>query len=262
VAGSGARRTIVLLHGFSGTRRAWDGVLACLPVERCEGLALDLPGHGSLAGAGPITFAGAVAQVLAAAPTRFELGGYSLGGRVALLVALAAPARVDRLVLVSTGAGLEHDAERARRRAADREIADALEREPLELFIERWRSQPLFAGEPPRASELARADQRRNRPTELAAALRGLGAGEMEPLWARLHELAMPVEIVVGERDEKYREIGRRMASSIADARLTELEGGHGLPLENPAALARVIEQVQAGSATSPAGSDAVSRSP
>ena len=79
---------VVLLHGFSGTRRAWDGVVACLSPERCRPLALDLPGHGEYADAHarPISFAGCVAHVLARAPERFVLCGYSLGGRVALHV--------------------------------------------------------------------------------------------------------------------------------------------------------------------------------
>ncbi len=179
-----AAETLVLLHGFSGTRRAWDGVIARLDPERYLPLALDLPGHGEAADAPrPITFAGCVAAVLAQAPERFTLCGYSLGGRVALHVALAAPERVERLVLVSSTAGIEDETERAERRVADRRLADELEEIPFEEFIERWRTQPLFAEEPPEVGELAREDQRRNRPDALAAVLRGIGTAEMEPLW-------------------------------------------------------------------------------
>lgn len=227
--------SVVLLHGFGGTRRAWDGVIAALDRERYRPLALDLPGHGAAAGAGrPITFAGCVADVLARSPERFTLCGYSLGGRVALHVALAAPERVARLVLVSASAGISDDAERAERRRADRALADELERAPFEEFIERWRAQPLFAAEPPAVGALAREDQRRNRPDALAAVLRGIGTGEMEPLWDRLGELAMPVAVLVGERDAKFLALGRRMVERLADAELIVLAGGHGLPLENP----------------------------
>ena len=106
--------SVVLLHGFSATSRAWDGVVGLLDRERYLPLALDLPGHGDAAGWGePITFAGCVAHVLAIAPERFVLCGYSLGGRIALHVALEAPERVARLVLVSTSAGIEDGVERA-----------------------------------------------------------------------------------------------------------------------------------------------------
>jgi len=239
-----AGEQIVLLHGFSGTRRAWDGVIAALHRgERYRpALALDLPGHGDAADvACPITFASCVEHVLAHSPARFALCGYSLGGRVALHVALAAPARVSRLVLVSCSPGIEDAAERAARREADARLADELEARPFEEFIERWRTQPLFAGEPPQAGELARADQRRNRPGALAAVLRGVGAGDMQPLWDRLGELQMPVTVVAGERDTKYTTLARRIVNSLANAELVVLPGGHGLPLENPSGVAAVL---------------------
>jgi len=232
----------VLLHGFAGTHRAWDGVAARLDAKRYRPLALDLPGHGALAGERPISFASCVQRVLASAPARFALCGYSLGGRVALHVALAAPQRVARLVLVSCSAGIEDDAERVRRRRADATLAAALEREPFELFIERWRSQALFAGDPPHVDALARAEHSRNQPRALAAVLRGVGAGEMKPLWGRLGELAMPTLAVAGERDDKYRLLAQRMAALLPRGELAVIAGGHALALENPAALARALE--------------------
>src|ERR1700678_3707912 len=119
--------SVVLLHGFGATPRAWDGVIAALDRERYRPLALDLPGHGAAADSErPITFASCVAAVLEAAPERFVLAGYSLGGRVALHVALAAPERVARLVLVSSTAGIEDEQQRAERRGADHALADEL----------------------------------------------------------------------------------------------------------------------------------------
>ncbi|HEY4452267.1 MAG TPA: alpha/beta fold hydrolase [Solirubrobacteraceae bacterium] len=234
--------SVVLLHGFGGTSRAWDGVLERLDRERYRPLALDLPGHGEAADAPrPITFASCVAHVLARAPASFALCGYSLGGRIALHVALAAPERVTRLVLVSSTAGIEDAAERSRRSAADHRLAEELERLPFEDFIERWRTQPLFAAEPPEVGRLAREDQRRNRPEALAAALRGIGTGEMEPLWDRLPELSMPVTVLAGERDRKFTAIARRIAAGAPRAAIVAIPGGHGLPLEHPGAVARAL---------------------
>jgi 2-succinyl-6-hydroxy-2,4-cyclohexadiene-1-carboxylate synthase len=235
--------TVVLLHGFGGTHRMWDGVAGRLDAERYRPLALDLPGHGEAAEAGrPITFAGCVEHVLARAPARFILGGYSLGGRVALHVALAAPQRVARLVLVASSAGIDDDAERAERRRTDAELAAQLERGCFEEFIERWGKQQLFADDPSDVRRLAEADQRRNRPAALAAALRGIGAGEMDPLWQRLSELEMPATVAVGDRDAKFQVLGRRLAALLGDAELALLAGGHRLALENPAAVARALE--------------------
>jgi 2-succinyl-6-hydroxy-2,4-cyclohexadiene-1-carboxylate synthase len=235
--------SIVLLHGFGGTHRAWDGVRARLDPERYRQLALDLPGHGAAVDAPrPITFAGCVAHVLEQAPEHFGLCGYSMGGRVALHVALIVPERVQRLVLVASSPGIDDAAERSRRRQADRRLAGELERVPFETFIERWRAQPLFADEPADVGALAREDQRRNRPDALAAVLRGIGTGEMEPLWGRLGELEMPVTVLVGDRDAKFRGLGQRMVGLLPQAQLIVVPGGHDLPRESPAAVAKVLD--------------------
>ena len=235
--------TLVLLHGFGGTRHTWDRVAARLRPERYLPLALDLPGHGDAPQQQPaITFAACVDRVLAHSPERFALGGYSLGGRIALHVALAAPERVSMLTLVSSTAGIEDPDERDRRREADHRLADQLERIPFEEFIERWRSRPLFADDPPEVDALAREDQRRNRPPALAAALRGIGTGEMEPLWDRLAELTIPVTVVAGDRDAKFRALGERIVSLLPNGELLVLSGGHALALENPNALAAALE--------------------
>lgn len=236
---------VVLLHGFSGTRHAWDSVAEELYPGRYLPKALDLPGHGDAVDAPrPITFAGCISYVLTRSPERFVLCGYSLGGRVALHLALAAPERVARLVLVSTTAGIDDLAERAERRLADHRLADELRDMPFEDFIERWRTQPLFAADPADVGALAREDQRRNRPDALAAVLRVLGTGEMRPLWDRLSDLTMPATVVVGSRDVKYQGLGRRMVELLPDAELVVVPGGHGLPLENPGAVAQALQRI------------------
>jgi 2-succinyl-6-hydroxy-2,4-cyclohexadiene-1-carboxylate synthase len=235
--------TVVLLHGFAGTRHGWDLVAERLHPERYRPLALDLRGHGEARDARPITFAACVADVAAAAPERFVLCGYSLGGRVALHVALAHPQRVSRLVLVASTAGIDDPELRAERRAADEKLAADAERGTIEAFAERWMHQPLFAGTPPAAAAHWRADILRNDPAALAAVLRGLGAGAMDPLWDRLGELdGMPVTVIAGERDGRYAAIGRRLTGTLAGARLLVVPGaGHGLPREAPQAVAAAI---------------------
>jgi len=216
--------------------------LAHLPRERYRPRALDLPGHGELAGAdGPIDFETAVESVLERSPPRFALCGYSLGGRLALHVALAAPERVSALALIASGPGIEDAGERAERRAADRALADEIEHGSIERFAERWCAQPIFARDPPEVDTLARADYLRNDPHRLAAVLRGLGQGEMEPVWGSLGQLSMPVTVIAGDRDAKYQRIAQRMVSTIPDARLRIVPGGHRLPLESPAEVAAAM---------------------
>jgi 2-succinyl-6-hydroxy-2,4-cyclohexadiene-1-carboxylate synthase len=231
-------KNLLLLHGFAGTRDTWERVAERLSPERYTPLALDLPGHGDATDATrPITFEACVEHVLSHSPRRFELCGYSLGGRIALHVALAAPERVQRLVLVSSTAGLQDAAERAARRVADRALADDLERESFARFMDRWQAQPVFAEDPPEVHAAMRAQQQRNSPQALAAVLRGVGTGEMRPLWDRLGELGMPVTVLVGERDTKFHAAGRRMVELIGDAQFAIVRGGHRLPIENPQAI-------------------------
>jgi 2-succinyl-6-hydroxy-2,4-cyclohexadiene-1-carboxylate synthase len=239
---------IVLLHGFGGTRHAWEAVLAHLPAERYRPLALDLPGHGDLTDAPrPIGFDGCVVSVLDRSPSRFALVGYSMGGRIALHLALAAPERVERLVLVSTSPGIEDPGERALRRDADNRLAQEIERGSIADFTARWRGQQMFAEDPPAVDRLARADQSRNRPDGIAAALRGIGTGEMSSLWGRLCELGMPLTVIAGDRDAKFCSLGPRMAELAPRASFLTVAGGHVLPFENPAAIAQALEGQRRG---------------
>ena len=234
--------TVVLLHGFAGTGRAWDPVVERLDPERYTALAPDLRGHGSARDARPISFSAVVADVLAAAPPRFALCGYSMGGRLALDVALAAPHRIERLILVATTAGIDDATDRAARREADERLAAFAEAATIEQFADRWVAQPLFAATPPGAARTWRDDLLRNDPRALAAVLRGVGAGAMAPLWDRLPELPMPATVVAGERDGKYVAIAERLVTGLPNAELVIAPGaGHGLPREAPAAIAAAI---------------------
>jgi 2-succinyl-6-hydroxy-2,4-cyclohexadiene-1-carboxylate synthase len=232
---------LVLLHGFTQTRQSWRRTVAALG-GRYRALAPDLPGHGHAAERRPASFSACAAYVRALAGDRSVLAGYSMGGRIALHTALAWPGLVERLILVGASPGLADPVEREQRRRADEALADRIEAIGVEAFAEEWGGQALFAGQDPRVAAAAHADRLRNTAAGLAAALRGLGTGVMTPLWDRLPELAMPVTLVVGERDAKFHTIAERMAGSIRDARIEVVSGaGHAVPLERPDAVAAAI---------------------
>jgi 2-succinyl-6-hydroxy-2,4-cyclohexadiene-1-carboxylate synthase len=222
----GMSKAVVLLHGFAGTAHHWDRVTALLDRESYSPFALDL---------GP----DALRQVADVAPERFILCGYSMGGRVALHAAVAAPERVERLVLVSASAGID---DQPARLAADEALAQRIERETIEQFITHWRANAIFAADPDWVHDAVAADTRRLEPARLAATLRALSPGRMAPLWDRLSKLTVPTTVIAGERDARYCEIARRMAGALPDARLLIVPGaGHRVAIEAPEAVAAVI---------------------
>jgi 2-succinyl-6-hydroxy-2,4-cyclohexadiene-1-carboxylate synthase len=142
---------------------------------------------------------------------------------------------VESLVLVSSTAGIDDPVERAARRAADERLAEELERNGVDQFLDRWLAQPLFVTLP---SERSGRDERRaNTVAGLASSLRLAGTGSQESLWSRLAELhTVPVLIIAGSNDTKFVAIGERMAELIgATAKLVVLPGrGHACHLEAP----------------------------
>jgi 2-succinyl-6-hydroxy-2,4-cyclohexadiene-1-carboxylate synthase len=242
--------TIVLLHGFTNTGRSWDGVVRALPGH--ESVAPDIRGHGDASDRRPVTLEAVIADVTERAPESFALVGYSMGGRIALHVAFALPERVHRLILIGASPGLRDAAARAHRRAADERLAAQAERETIAEFADRWARTPVLSDQTETVRAAVDADRRRNDPAGLAAALRGLGTGALPSLWPRLGELTMPVELVVGARDSKFRATAEQMAESMADARLTVVaDAGHAVHWEAPNAVAAVIAADR--SATPPA---------
>jgi 2-succinyl-6-hydroxy-2,4-cyclohexadiene-1-carboxylate synthase len=227
---------IVFLHGFAGTASHWSGVIECLPPERFEPIALDI------AAAEPLTPDGVAELVAASTAETFALVGYSMGGRLALHAALAMPERISRLVLVSTSAGISDPHERAARQAADDALAESIEQSSIDSFIERWAATPLFARDPEWVTEAVAADERRCDTAALAACLRTLGQGAMEPMWGRLGELTMPTAILAGERDGVYVAAAERLAGAIRSSRLVLVRGaGHRIALEAPVAVAGAL---------------------
>lgn len=247
----GAGPPLLLLHGFTGSADEWAELTLALAGLR-EVIAVDLLGHGrSSAPADPMayTMERCVAALLglmdALGIARADVLGYSMGGRVALQLAAAAPGRLGRLILESASPGIEDEVERAARAASDDALADRIEARGLEWFVEHWASIPLFASQAslPAAERAALRERRlRGSTTGYANSLRGMGAGRQSSLWARLPRVGMPVLLVSGEIDIKYVAINERMAGLLPDARHIVVAGaGHTVHLERRQAFAQLV---------------------
>lgn len=242
---------LVLLHGFTGDSGSWAGLLPHLEAGRPV-FGIDLIGHGQSEAPEepgcytlPVTLAAIGALLDQCGPARAHWLGYSMGGRVALALGLAAPERVASLALVGSSPGIADPAERAARRRADEAWAERIEREGMPAFVDAWMAQPLFASQARLGPErLARMRERRlaKDPRALAATLRGMGTGAMPPLWDELPGLRPPLLLVAGAEDAKFCALHRAMAERLPGATRIEIpEAGHAPQLEAPAALGRAL---------------------
>src|SRR5919112_3132059 len=254
---SGDRRspTILFLHGFMGSSADRRGPIAALGY-RYFCIAVDLPGHGASLGMPPDTYTieGATRTVIGILDelerVRTVFAGYSMGGRLALYLALRYPERCAGLLLESASPGLESAGERAARRAADESKAGRLESGDFEAFLVDWYRQPLFASLA-RDENLLRRNveaRRRNDPAELARSLRGMGTGSQPSLWGELEGLAVPAFAVAGGLDGKYPGISSRMAGISPRVKPAGIPGvGHSVHAETPAGYPSLLGRFVGG---------------
>lgn len=238
VGGDPVGDSLVLVHGFTQSGRSW-GPLATAFGRRYRTVAVDAPGHGRSAAVEADLAAGA--DLMAAAAGAGTWLGYSMGGRYALHVALRHPELVERLILVSTTAGIDDERERAERRRSDQVLAGRIEQLGLDDFLHEWLDQPLFASLVADASQLA--SRREGTAAGLASSLRLAGTGSQHPLWGRLGELVVPVLVVAGTLDDKYCALARRLVDAVgANAELQLIDGaGHACHLERQDVFASVV---------------------
>ena len=232
---------IVALHGFTGGAESWAAVESACGVPFATPALL---GHGAEAPSVE-TFDEEVDRLAGVIDGPVHLVGYSLGARLALGIALRHPGRVRALSLVGVNPGLEHDDDAQARREADQALAARLERDGLEAFVDFWEALPLFETQrvlPPAVRAAHRERRLGNSSSGLARALRVLGLGAMPPRWNDLPTLSMPVTLVVGELDAKFRALALRALRRIPTCRLEVVRGiGHDVLVEAPVALAKIL---------------------
>jgi pimeloyl-ACP methyl ester carboxylesterase len=229
-----AATPLVLLHGAGGTLRHWPEQIRALPGRRV--IALDLPGHGDSPGPSLRSIAAYAERVLSALDAlgigSAALAGHSMGGAIALTVALEAPSRAAALVLVGTGARLRVSPAVLQATADPAALAAAAEGMCAYAF-----------------GSLGGAAARREFTEGLLATAAGVAHGDFSAcdafdVMARLGEIRAPALVVCGTEDRltkpKYSEFLR---DGIPGARLELVPGaGHMVMLEAPGAVAERIQ--------------------
>jgi 2-succinyl-6-hydroxy-2,4-cyclohexadiene-1-carboxylate synthase len=237
---------VTLLHGFTLGGASWDDLVSRLP-EGWRFIAPDLRGHGR-ARVAPCTMDDCAADLVALwdrlGVDRSHVVGYSMGGRLALHVAVNLPERTRSLLTIGAHAGLTGDARESRKRR-DEELAERIDTAGLETFVHYWESLPMWAGVARRGAGFVaglHALRMSNTPAGLAASLRDMGAGAMEPLWDRLETIRVPSTFVAGEHDLAFVDAALRMAEHVSDWRFrTVPDSGHAAQFEKPDETAAIL---------------------
>lgn len=238
---SGEGETVVLLHGINGNASSWQEQLPALSVGR-QLVAWDAPGYGlsdvvgddlnSLANSA-IEFI----QQIASGPV--TVVGHSMGGLVAMKVAILQPALVKRLILSCThpGHGLSRSGEpdeRYRRRLEE------LGNYPAATYGERRAKGMLPAGTDESVFRRVAEIAAESRLEGVSAAAWAIQTANLKP---ELADIKAPTLVITCDQDNVAPlEKARPMLELIPDVRHVELSGlGHAPYLEHPARYNAVI---------------------
>jgi 2-succinyl-6-hydroxy-2,4-cyclohexadiene-1-carboxylate synthase len=250
----GEGEPLVFLHGFTGDTTTWSRITDQLSAKyQC--ISIDLIGHGRTDS--PKDFSrykmDRVSLDICSILDELKIDeavliGYSMGGRTALQFSLAYPQKVKALILESASPGLKTSGERADRRKKDHGLADRIERDGIENFVDLWQEIPLFASQK-RLSDRERSNIRKQRlnqsTTGLSNSLRGMGTGAQDSLWDKLSDLSLPVHILVGELDQKFVQIAEEMKKLNPNFQIMTFSNtGHAIHVEEPRKFGTIIEEL------------------
>ena len=234
---------MVLLHAGIADRTMWAEHLPALAGAGLRAVALDLPGFGEA----PIEpgeqapWADVLRAMDALSIERATLVGNSLGGAVALRVAVLAPERVTSLVLVSAPApGLEPSPQlRAAWEAEESALREGDVERAVASVVDAW----TLPDAPDDLRERIAAMQRRAFLLQQAAGEAGEGEDPLGDRLDALAELRMPALCAAGARDKQdFLGAAELLAQTLPNARhATIARAGHLAPLEQPAAFRRLL---------------------
>jgi len=239
----------LFLHGFTGSPAGFSGLASRLPARPSRTaprwVAATLGGH--LAEPSSSDFWAEVDRLAALAPDATGVCGYSLGGRLALGLLARFPRRYARGVVISAHPGLRSDTARAARREQDDRWVTLLQQQGIAAFVAAWERQTLWDSQRALPKEIIAAKRRErlmHSGQGLAESLRSVGLGRMPDLRGELAQSTSRVDLLVGGRDPRYRELAEELCLHLPRAQVRVAHGaGHDLVLERPAFCANYLAQ-------------------
>lgn len=249
-------KTIVFLHGFTGSSRDFLGIPdSIISNYRC--LIPDLPGHGKTRVLEDETVFKAAGQVAllekwlgSLGQSKFHLFGYSMGGRLALQFAVKNSHHLHSLTVVSTTAGINEEAVRQARAKADVQLAQKILSSEAVDFLTAWLTQSLFQGIAERGRAFIAQEVVRRlpiHPSGLACSLKYFSTGVMPPVWHQLTDIKTPTLVIAGSRDRKYLVLASEIATLMPNATLRILETTHAPLIESPHLLWKHVTEFLKG---------------
>jgi pimeloyl-ACP methyl ester carboxylesterase len=227
----GGQRALVFVHGAGGSHLNWPPQLRRLAGANTY--ALDLPGHGQSEGQGRTSISAYADFVAAFIETlgleKATLVGHSMGGATALDFALRYPERLDRLVLVGSGARLR--------------VAPAILNGIRQDFQAVVRLICDYAFAPDAPQQLKREGHRQMGQTHPDVLYGDFAACDVFDVMDRLGEVHCPTLAICGTADRlTFPKYSTYLRDNIPAAQLVLVEGaGHMVMLEQPEAVSRAI---------------------
>lgn len=237
---------LVLVHGLGDDHRAWRRTLPDLMFRR-RVILYDLRGHGETSLGEPdgtlVQLGEDLVSLLdAIAIARADIAGFSLGGTIAMRVAIDHPERVNKLVLVATSSRVGRSAaDWYRERKAMVDHSDAWLRETLDRD-----TADVYAQSPNELEEgLLIRRQSTADPRGYGNACGAMAALNAAPLDPELEHIKAPTLVVAADLDQHCPpRAAQIIAAGIKGSRTDLLQGaGHAIPVERPAELAAAINR-------------------
>ncbi|MUK90044.1 2-succinyl-6-hydroxy-2,4-cyclohexadiene-1-carboxylate synthase [Ornithinibacillus sp. L9] len=246
----GIGEPVVFLHGFTGSSQTWSPLVHNLK-SKFQIVTIDLPGHGKTKINSPRTMEACchdlnqLFQHLSLESV--HLVGYSMGGRTALSFAMLYPGLIKSLILESASPGLALQQERHNRRANDEKLAERIEKEGLESFVDFWENIPLFNTQkqlPSNKQKIIRDERMSHTEKGLACSLRHMGTGSQPSWWNELSNFHKPVLLMAGEYDHKFVKINERMKESLSNSDLRIIKNaGHAIHVEQAEIFGKIVTE-------------------